>query len=95
MPADKPKVGTGRRRQGKDTDPERADESRRSLERAIERETDAEVDTEHERGWQPGARGEAEPHRRAKPGTRRDIEEADLDVESGKAQSQRERSKDE
>lgn len=81
MPADKPKVGTGRRRESPDTDPDRPDDSRRARERAIEKETDLERDVEHERGWQPGADAPGGPHRRAKPGTRRSIEESAVDVE--------------
>lgn len=76
MPADRPNIGTGKRRQGEETDPDRADDSRRSQERAIDEETD--IPTEHDRGWQPGAHG-GEPHRATKPGTERDIERARSD----------------
>lgn len=79
MPADKPKVGTGSRRQGGDTDPDRDDDSRRSQDRAIDRETDM-SGREHDKGWDQGAHGgEGDVGEPAKPGTRRDIEEADPD----------------
>lgn len=72
MPADKSNIGTGRRRQGEDTDPDRSDDSRRSQERAIE--DGSELPAEHERGWPHGERG---PHREVKPGTRLDLDQAD------------------
>lgn len=78
MPADKPKVGTGPRRQAEQTDPNRRDDSRKELDRAIERETDRDPAAEHDPGWQPGAETEDGPLRRAKPGTRRAIEESGL-----------------
>lgn len=73
MPADPVKTGMGRRRQG-DTEPDRTDESKRSIERALESSPDA--DSDYERGKEPGARGVATPHRPISPGTRRDIEES-------------------
>lgn len=79
MPADKPKVGTGNRRQGEETDQGRDDDSRRARDRAIEREADM-AGREHEKGWDQGAHGDG-PLRRAKPGTRADLEEADVDTE--------------
>jgi hypothetical protein len=75
MPADKSNIGTGRRRQGEETDPDRSDDSRRSQERAIE--DGSELPAEHDRGWQPGAHGERGPHREEKPGTRLDLDQAD------------------
>jgi hypothetical protein len=83
MPAVKPNVGTGNRRQG-DTDPDRSDDSRRARDRAIDRESDM-AGREHEKGWDQGAHGGDEdgPLRRAGPGTQRDLEEADVDPDQG------------
>ena len=72
--------GMGRRRQGP-TEPPRADNRNRALDREIETEMELETRGEvHERGRQPGAHGNRSPHVDIKPGTRRDLE--NLDVES-------------
>jgi hypothetical protein len=56
MPADRPNIGMGRRRQG-DTEPDRTDDSNRSLDRAIDDER-VEGDREgYDRGKVPGAHG--------------------------------------
>jgi hypothetical protein len=75
MPADKPGIGTGRRRQG-DTEPDRGDDRNRSLDRALDESRSA--DAGYERGKQSGASGVDRPHEPLKPGTRRDLEEAGL-----------------
>ena len=76
MPSDKSKSGMGRRRQG-DTEPKRDDDSQRSREREIRRE-ERQVG-EHERGWDQGAFGDNPPSEE-KPGTRRDLEEAEEEI---------------
>jgi hypothetical protein len=60
MPADRPNIGTGRRRQG-DTEPDRGDDRNRSLERALDDEPTS--DDGYERGKVPGARGTGQPQR--------------------------------
>jgi hypothetical protein len=75
MSADQSNIGMGRRRQG-DTDPDRTDDSNRSLDRAIDESRGA--DTAYERGKVAGADGTDTPHQPMKPGTARDIEEAGL-----------------
>jgi hypothetical protein len=75
MPAEQSKTGMGQRRQG-DTEPDRRDDSNRSLDRAIDESRAADAD--YERGKQPGAHGVDGPHETMKPGTRRDIEKSDV-----------------
>lgn len=75
MPADNSKIGMGRRRQG-NTEPDRSDDSNRSLDRAIDGAADA--DAGYDRGKAAGASGADTPHDPAKPGTRRDLEDAGL-----------------
>lgn len=71
--------GMGRRRQGP-TDPARPDDRNRALERELETAAELEARGEvHERGRQPGAHGNRSPHREIKPGTRRDLENIDVD----------------
>jgi hypothetical protein len=77
MPADRPNIGMGRRRQG-DTEPDRPDDSKRALDRAIDDEGIAGDREDHERGRTPGARGVTTPHAPVKPGTRRDLEDSGL-----------------
>jgi hypothetical protein len=79
MPSEQSKIGMGRRRQG-DTEPDRGDDRNRSLDRAIEKAPDG--DTGYERGKQSGARGTTTPHEPVKPGTRRDLEDANPGGES-------------
>jgi hypothetical protein len=74
MPADKPNIGTGRRRQG-DTGPHRPDDSNRALERAMDEERSA--DDGYERGKTPGATGRDAPHRPLGPGSRRNLDDAE------------------
>jgi hypothetical protein len=75
MPADRPNIGMGRRRQG-DTEPDRTDDSNRSLDRAIDDEPAA--DDDYERGKAAGAHSDRPPHDPAKPGTRSTIDEAGI-----------------
>lgn len=74
MPADRPTIGTGRRRQGGRHDAEGADDSQRALEREIDQELDREAAT---RRRQSGAHTDAGAHQATPPGTQRDIDEAD------------------
>jgi hypothetical protein len=76
MPADRPTTGTGLRRQGS-TEPDRPDDSVRSLERSLEDEEARDENAVRSRGRQPGAHGTDAPHQNVKPGTQRAIEEAD------------------
>ncbi|CAN5883846.1 hypothetical protein BH23GEM9_BH23GEM9_34090 [soil metagenome] len=77
MPADSPNIGMGRRRQGY-TGPDRDDDSKRSMDRAIDEERLAGESESFERGKVPGATGADTPHRPVKPGTRSDLEDAGL-----------------
>jgi hypothetical protein len=72
MPADRPTIGTGRRRQGGHGDAEGADDSQR----ALEREIDEEIATGDETRRQSGAHTEAGAHQVIPPDTQRDIDEA-------------------
>lgn len=64
------------RRSPEPTQPEPTDENTHSG-RALDRERErGAVDTVHDAGRQPGAHGKESPQRNIKPGTRRDIEEA-------------------
>jgi hypothetical protein len=73
MPADRPTIGTGRRRQGGHGDPEGADDSQK----ALEREIDEEIRTGDEtRRRQSGAHTDEGAHQIIPPGTQRDIDEA-------------------
>lgn len=76
MPADRPNIGMGRRRQG-DTEPDRTDDSNRSLDRAIDAERFDGDKEGYERGKAAGARGAETPHEEIKPGVKRRLEEAD------------------
>jgi hypothetical protein len=74
MPADRPNIGTGARRQGA-TEPDRSDDRNRQLERELEQETRrAAAGAKDQRGRQPGAHGNDAPHRNVKPGTRDALE---------------------
>lgn len=77
MPADSPNIGMGRRRQG-GTEPDRSDDSNRSLDRAIDGERIPDDKGDYDRGKVAGARGADTPHRNIKPGTRSDLEDAGL-----------------
>lgn len=80
MPADKATSGMGPRRQGA-TDPKQADDSRRSLDRALNQDQESEAAADAwEAGRQPGAHGMQAPHRNVKPGTRLDLEQADTET---------------
>lgn len=84
MPADQPNIGMGRRRQGADTEPDRTDDSNRSLDREIDSERTAGDREGYDRGKVPGASGAGTPHQPVKPGTRSDLEDAGLgDAQSG------------
>jgi hypothetical protein len=77
MPADQSNIGMGRRRQG-NTEPDRTDDSNRSLDRSIgEGQIDSD-DEEYHRGKTAGARGADTPHRPVKPGTKIDLDDAGL-----------------
>ena len=77
MPVDRTGTGTGQRRQG-NTDPRQADDSRRSLTRALNRDQESEAAADaFEAGRQPGAHGRQSPQRNVKPGTELDLEQAD------------------
>lgn len=76
MPADRPNIGMGRRRQG-DTEPDRTDDRNRSLERDIEQDMGLDAaDSAFDPGKEPGARGAETPHRNIKPGTRSTLDDA-------------------
>jgi hypothetical protein len=75
MPADRPNIGMGRRRQG-DTEPDRSDDSSRSVDRAIDDAPTA--DDDYERGKEAGAHSDRPPHDPMKPGTRSTVEDAGL-----------------
>jgi hypothetical protein len=78
MPADSSNIGMGRRRQG-NTEPDRSDDSNRSLDRAIGEGDDSGGKEGYDRGKEAGASGADTPHQPMKPGTRRSLEDAGLD----------------
>jgi hypothetical protein len=77
MPADQSNIGMGRRRQG-NTEPDRSDDSNRSLDRAIGGEQNDGEAVDYERGRTAGASGADTPHRPIKPGTKIDLDDAGL-----------------
>jgi hypothetical protein len=82
MPADQSNIGMGRRRQGA-TGPDRTDDSNRSLDRAIGEDGSISAYDDYERGKVAGASGADTAHAPVKPGTQRDLDDADSPDRTG------------